>query len=498
MATRRLRILFVSSEVVPFVKTGGLADVSSALPKKLTELGHEVRILLPKYGAVDERKFKIHDIVRLKDINVKVGDKEVIFSLKSCFLPGIRTRVQIYFLDNQEYFGSRNSLYIDPITGKDYPDNDERFIILNRAVIELILRLGWYPDIIHLNDWQCGLAPAYIKTAFKDYEGFDKLKTLFTIHNLAYQGVFPPSVFNKTSLPDDLNSDKKGILHKGKVNFMKSGLLFSDVINTVSETYAKEISTKEEFGEGLKDVLAKRKDKLFGIVNGIDTNIWHPENDKLIPVRYSIKSLEKKVENKKHLLERFGLPFDEKIPVISVISRLYDAKGIDLIQKAFPELMKLNLQFILLGTGDYKYHSFFDKMAMKYPKKFSCYLGFSDELAHLIEAGADMFLMPSKYEPCGLNQMYSQVYGTVPIVRETGGLADTVKRFDEKTEEGTGFMFKKYDAKDMLAEIKRALKIFDDQKLWQKIQKAGMKEDFSWDRSAKSYVELYKKILSED
>lgn len=498
MASRRLRILFVSSEVFPFVKTGGLADVSAALPKKLTELGHEVRIILPKYGAVDERKFKIHDIVRLKDIVVNVGGKEVIFSLKSCFLPGIRTRVQIYFLDNQEYFGSRNSLYIDPITGKDYPDNDERFIILNRAVVELIIRLGWIPDIIHLNDWQCGLTPAYIKTLYNENEGFDKLKTLFTIHNLAYQGVFPPSSFKKTGLPEGLKSPKNGIFHKGKMNFMKSGLMFSDVINTVSETYAKEISTKEEFGEGLKEILSKRKDKLFGIVNGIDTNIWNPEKDKLIPVKYSMKNIEKKIENKKHLLERFSLPFDEKVPVISVISRLYDAKGIDLIQKAFPKLMKLNLQLIILGTGDPKFHTYFNKMAMKYPNKFACYLGFSDELAHLIEAGSDMFLMPSKYEPCGLNQMYSQVYGTVPIVRETGGLADTVKRFDEKTEEGTGFMFKKYTITDMISEIKRALKIFENQKLWQKIQKSGMKEDFSWDKSAKNYIELYKTILAEE
>jgi starch synthase len=498
MSTRKLKILFVTSEAVPFVKTGGLADVSAALPKVLTEMGHEVRLVIPKYGAVDERKFKVHDIIRLKDISIKIGDKDVVFSLKSCFLPGVRTRVQIYFLENYEYFGNRNSLYVDPKTGKDYQDNDERFILLNRAIMEMIIKLGWIPDIVHLNDWQCGLVPAYAKTIYKDCEGFDKLKTLFTIHNLAYQGKFPQSSFAKTGLPESLNSEKKGIIHQGKLNFLKSGLIFSDAINTVSETYALEIRTKEEFGEGLKDVLAKRKDKLFGIVNGIDYNTWNPEKDKLIHRNYSIKTIEDKLENKIYLLERFGLKYDPNIPLLGVISRLYDSKGIDLIQKAFNDIMKLNVQFILLGTGDFKYHTFFEKMSMKYSDKFSCYLGFSDELAHLIEAGADMFLMPSKYEPCGLNQMYSQVYGTIPIVRETGGLADTVQKYNEKTGEGTGFVFKKYDAGEMISEIKRAIKVFSDKDKWLKLMKTAMKQDFSWNSSAKKYVELYRKILSEE
>ncbi|HQI41582.1 MAG: starch synthase [Ignavibacteriales bacterium UTCHB2] len=498
MAAKKLKILFVTSEVVPFVKTGGLADVSSALPQMLSELGHEVRIVVPKYGAVDERKFKIHEIVRLKDLQVKIGDKDVIFSLKSCFLPGPRVRVQIYFLDNQEYFGSRNSLYLDPKTGKDYPDNDERFILLSRAVMELIIKLGWIPDVIHLNDWQCGLIPAYLKTIYKDHESFDTFKTLFTIHNLAYQGEFPVTTFQKTGLPKELESASKGIVHNGKINFMKSGLMFADVINTVSQTYANEIRTKEEYGEGLKEVLSKRKDSLFGIVNGIDKNVWNPEKDKLIPFKYSLKNIETKLENKKELADRFGLKFKEDVPIIGLISRLFNSKGMDLLQKAFPDLMKLNIQFIVLGTGDPKYHSFFEKMAMKYSDKFALYVGFNDELAHLIEAGSDIFLMPSKYEPCGLNQMYSLAYGTVPIVRETGGLADTVTKYNDKTEEGTGFVFKKYDSAEMLKEIKRAVKIFTDKKVWQKIMRNGMKLDFSWDVSAKQYIELYKTMITSD
>ncbi len=495
MSSRKYKILFVTSEVVPFVKTGGLADVSAALPQMLSEMGHEVRIVVPKYGAVDERKFKIHEVVRLKDILIRIGERDVVFSLKSCFLPGQKVKVQIYFLDNHEYFGSRNSLYVDPMTGKDYPDNDERFILLANAVLELISKLGWIPDIIHCNDWQCGLIPAYLKTVLKDDPQFSKFKTLFTIHNIAYQGEFPRTSFKKLGLPEELNSEK-GILNNGKINFMKSGLIFADVINTVSETYANEIRTDDNYGAGLKNVLAKRKNDLYGIVNGIDTRIWNPEKDKLLPKKYSIKNIESKALNKKELTEKFGFTYDEKIPVIGVISRLYDSKGVDLISDALPSLMKLNIQMVLLGTGDKKYHAIFEKTAKKYPDKFACYLGFNDELAHLIEGGADIFLMPSRQEPCGLNQMYSLMYGTVPVVRETGGLADTVKVYNEKNTDGNGFMFKKYNTEEMIKEIKRALKIFQDKEEWTKIIKNGMKSDFSWNSSAKKYVELYKTVVN--
>jgi len=497
MAAKRLKILFVSSEVFPFVKTGGLADVSSALPQMLTELGHEVRIVIPKYGAVDDRKFKIHEVVRLKDILIKIGDKEVVFSLKSCFLPGPRTRIQIYFLDNQEFYGGRNSLYTDPMTEQDYPDNDERFILMSRAVCELLIKLGWVPDIIHCNDWQCGLIPGYIKNVYSKELEFSKFKTLFTIHNLRYQGEFPKSAFKKTGLPESLNSEK-GIEHKGKINFMKSGLLYADAINTVSETYANEVRTDEKLGFGFKSIFVKRKENLFGIVNGIDTKIWNPEADKVIVKKYSIKNIEEKRLNKEELTRKFGFKFNETTPILGIISRLYDSKGIDLITEIFPQLMKMNLQFVVLGTGERKYHTFFEKMAIKYPDKFACYLGFNDELAHIIEAGADIYLMPSMYEPCGLNQMYSLIYGTIPIVRETGGLADTVVNYNEQTGEGNGFVFKKYDAHAFLKEIKRALIIFEDTKTWQKIMKAGMKSDFSWLSSAKKYIELYKKVLDEE
>ncbi len=491
-SNKKFKILFVTSELTPFVKTGGVADVSSALPQKLLELGHQVRIVLPKYGAIDERRFKIHEVVRLKDLKTEIAGKEVNFSMRSSFLVGSRARVQIYFLDNKEYFSSRHSVYADPKTGEYYKDNDERFILLAKSVFALIDELGWVPDIIHCNDWQTALVPAYLKTIYKDNSLLKNIKTVFTIHNLGYQGVFPKSTFAKTELPQELNSEK-GAIHKKKFNFMKVGLKFADVITTVSETYAKDICTKE-YGEGLEDVICERKKDLVGILNGIDSRVWNPEKDKFIPKKYSIKNIEGKAVNKKALCEKFGFEYDENVPVIGIISRLSAGKGFDLIKKAFAKMMKLDAKFILLGTGEVKYLEFFEEAMNKYKNNFGCFLGFDEQLAHLIEAGADMFLMPSKYEPCGLNQMYSLAYGTIPIVRKTGGLQDTVRDYKEG-KNGNGFVFEKYDVAEMLKAIQRAIDLFkNDKKAWKKLMITGMKSDYTWLNSAKKYINLYSKI----
>lgn len=493
--SKKYKILFVTSEVVPFVKTGALGDVSSSLPQKLQELGHQIRIVVPKYGAIDERRYKIHEVVRLKDLTTKIGEKEVVYSLRSSFLVGAKARVQLYFLDNDEYFGSRRSLYADPISGKDYKDNDERFILLAKSVFELVSKLGWIPDIIHCNDWQGSLIPVYLKKLFSEVEEFKNIKTVLTIHNLANQGEFPKATFAKTELPKELNNEK-GVLLNGKFNFLKTGIQFADTITTVSETYAKEICKEKELSGSLFPILKSRSKDLHGILNGIDDAVWNPEKDKQIAKKYSVKTLEGKQKNKKVLLEKFGLEYDLEKPVIGMISRLSDNKGFNLIKAAFNDLMKLDAQFILLGTGEKKYHTFFEKNFGKYSEKFALYLGFDDQLAHLIEAGSDMYLMPSKIEPCGLNQMYSLMYGTIPIVRQTGGLADTVERFDDKTGKGNGFVFKKYDPKDLLGEVKRAVNLFKkDQKTWVKLQKAGMKSNFTWLNSSKLYVNIYKKII---
>ncbi len=492
---KKLKILFVSSEVVPFVKTGGLADVSSALPQKLQELGHQVRIVVPKYGAIDERKYKIHEVVRLKDLTTKMGDREVTFSLRSSFLVGRKARVQIYFLDNEEYFGSRHSLYADPLTGEDFEDNDERFILLARSVFELVRKLGWIPDIIHCNDWQCALVPVFLKEEYSKEEIFSNIKSVFTIHNLSNQGIFPVEKFSATSLPESLKTED-GILHNGSINFLKAGLNFADIITTVSERYADEICAKEEFSAGMQEVLCSRKDSVFGIINGIDDNIWNPEKDKNIAKKYTLKTIENKIQNKKALADKFGFEYKPDTPVIGMISRLNAYKGYDLIVEKFEELMSLDIHLVLLGAGEKEYHRFFEQAFGQYADKFSCYLGFDDQLAHLIEAGSDMFLMPSKFEPCGLNQMYSLVYGTVPIVRETGGLADTVENYNPVDGSGNGFVFSEYTGEALMDTVRKAIDMYnDDQKTWLKIVKNGMKDNFSWLNSSKKYVELYKTII---
>ncbi len=492
-SNKKFKILFVTPEVTPFAKTGGVADVSASLPKKLMELGHQVRIVLPKYGSIDERIFKIHEVVRLKDLKTVVNKTEVEFSIRSSFLVGAKARVQIYFLDNKDYFTGRHGIYRNPKTGKVYDDNDERFILFAKSVFPLIEQLGWVPDIIHCNDWQTGLLPVYLKTVYKDFPFFKNAKTVFTIHNFGVQGIFPKSTFDKTDLPAELKSED-GLLHKNKINFLKAGIKFADVITTVSPTYAEEVCAIDERSNGLKEVLCSRRKDIHGILNGIDTRVWNPEKDKFIPKKYSVKSLKNKAANKQALGKAFGFEAEADVPVIGMISHLTDQKGFNLVKKSLTKLVKLPAKFVVLGTGEEKYETFFKNAAKKY-KNFFCKIGFDEKLAHLIEAGSDMFLMPSKYEPCGLNQMYSLAYGTVPIVRATGGLKDTVEPFDKKKGSGTGFVFENFETQDLIDAVKQAIDVYaNDPKVWLKLVKKGMKADFSWQKSTKKYITLYKKI----
>jgi starch synthase len=490
-----LSILFLSSEVDPFAKTGGLADVSGALPQSIKELHHEIRIMMPSYGSIDERKSKLHNMTRLREVEVPVGAKSLLASVKSSFISNNHVKVQVYFLDNPSLFG-RSGLYVHPETMKDYPDNDERFIFFSRGVLEILKKMGWQPDIIHCNDWQTGLVPAYLKTIYSRDPFYKNMRTVFTIHNMAYQGVFPKSSFSKTSLPPELLSED-GLQAENSMNLLKSGLVFADMITTVSEKYAHEIQSSDEYGFGLQDVLNKRKNDLAGIVNGIDYNVWNPSVDESIPRKYDFKSIELKVENKKALLAKMGLTFNQKIPVIGIISRLADQKGFDLIREALAEMMKLRLHFVILGTGEKHYHKMFESAAKKYPENIAVDLSFNNDLAHLIEAGSDMFLMPSRYEPCGLNQLYSLKYGTVPIVRATGGLDDTIEEYNPATGRGTGFKFEKYDSREMLQAIQHAVHMYDDPANWKKIIKNGMAKDFSWASSAKKYLRLYRSIAKK-
>ncbi|MFI5144217.1 MAG: glycogen synthase GlgA [Ignavibacteria bacterium] len=489
-----LNILFCTSEVTPYSKTGGLADVSNSLPQELNASGHAVRIITPKYGPLDERKLRIYEIKRLTGIEVPVGDKVYICNIKSSFVVSPKGKVQVFLIENNELYG-QTSPYTDSKTGKDYPNNDDRFIFYNRAVVQVLGLLGWQPDIVHCNDWQTGLIPAYLKTIHSKDPLLTSVKSVFTIHNLAYQGLFPYSSFVKTGLPDSIYNED-GVEYFDKFSFLKTGLIFSDVITTVSENYAKEITTTNEYGYGFEGVLKKRKKDLHGILNGVDYTVWNPERDKLIPFRFSSKELPLKRENKKALCTKFKLEYNTEIPILGLISRIAEQKGFDLIEKIMKDLMNENLYFIILGTGDKYYHKFFESWRKKFPKKIGLHLGFSEEIAHLIEAGSDMFLMPSKYEPCGLNQMYSLRYGTIPIVRATGGLADTITEY--KAGKGNGFLFEKYEPGAMLLAIKRAIKLYKNREEWVQLVRAAMGYDFSWEVSAKKYIELYRSLIKKE
>ncbi|KER10569.1 MAG: glycogen synthase [[Candidatus Thermochlorobacteriaceae] bacterium GBChlB] len=486
---KKLKILFVSGEVVPFAKTGGLADVMGSLPQAVEDCGNEARIMMPKYGVINDRKFRLHDVLRLKDLPIPVGERHDLLNVKVTALPS--SKIQTYFLYNEGLF-KRDGLYVSPSTKKDYQDNDERFIFFNRAVLETLKALGWKPDVIHCHDWMSGLIPAYLKLLYHDDPFFKNVKTVFTIHNLAYQGAFHKSALQKSKLPES-EFTPDGLEFYDSFNFMKIALVYADAITTVSEKYAEEIRTDDELACGLKGVLNKRKKDLYGILNGVDEKVWNPEEDEFIEKNYNADDLAAKLENKKGLLKRLKLPYNEKTPVIGIISRLVDQKGFDLVIEAFDKLMSLDMQLVLLGTGEKQYEDFFRKATNKYPDKVSATISFNDELAHQIEAGSDMFLMPSRYEPCGMNQMYSLKYGTVPIVRATGGLHDTVKAF--KGGKGNGFVFEKYTANDMMKAIKEALETYKDQKAWAKLVQNGMATDVSWESSAEKYNALYHKLL---
>lgn len=479
MAAKK-KILIAASEVVPFAKTGGLADVVGALPKELKKLGHDVRVVLPYYQMAKKCKAKIEDTG--ETVIVEISDKLVQGKIYTSTIDG---GVTVYLIGNDGYY-DRQELY--RTEEGDYPDNAERFIFFSKAVLEIAKQQKFQPDIIHCNDWQTGLVPVLLKIKENDNPFFANTSTVFTVHNLAYQGLFWHLDMPLTNLPWDIfNPD--GIEFYGKINLMKAGMIYADVISTVSKKYSKEIQTPE-FGCGLEGVLSQRSDDLYGITNGVDYDVWNPEIDTFIKQKYSKKDLSGKAECRKDLLSQFKLKDRKGAAVIGIISRLTDQKGFDLIADKIDEIMKLNVILIILGTGEEKYHELFTSLAKTYPDKIGIKLGFDNALAHKIEAGSDFFLMPSKYEPCGLNQMYSLKYGTIPIVRATGGLDDTIKNYSAKTGKGNGFKFKAYTSAAMMKKIKDALAVFGS-KNWDKLVKAGMDENYSWTSVAKEYVKLY-------
>ena len=479
-----MKIAFVTSEAVPYAKTGGLGDVAGALPKALEQLGCEVKLFIPKYYLVEESKYDLHYNWEVGEIPIRIGTHTRSVHLYQTVLPG--SGVEVNLIDCPHYF-HRDQIYTDGF------DEDERFILFSKAVIETLQRFKWAPDVIHCNDWPTGLLPLFLK----DNYGWDKLfsqtATLFTIHNIGYQGRFSTEAIKKGAIRDKLFFPGSPIEYEGDVSFMKTAIMYSEVINTVSKTYAGEILT-HEYGAGMENVLQQRKDDLYGIINGVDYSSWDPEKDKIIPYTYSLNNLEGKEKNKQYLLEKMKLKYSSTIPLIGIVSRMVAQKGFDLLEEASADLMKLDAQWIILGSGEEKYEEMFRDLQQKYPGKVSVYIGFNNEMSHLIEAGADMFLMPSHYEPCGLNQIYSLKYGTVPIVRKTGGLADTVINWDDSVEEqnGNGFSFDNYDSWELFDAVKKAIGTYHQKNTWNKIVSNGMKESFSWEDSGRKYLNLFK------
>lgn len=479
------RIMFVTSEAHPLIKTGGLGDVSGSLPAALESLHHDVRLVLPAYQSVLEKLTDVRSIASLR-LSAPFSSVRILEAV----MPD--TQVKLWLIDAPECFNRAGNPYQGP-DGQDWSDNAFRFTLFARAVVELAMGRGgldWKPEIVHCNDWQTGLVPALLS------QESGRPGTVFTIHNLAYQGLFPYETFERLQLPPDLWS-LEAMEFYDSFSFIKGGLAFADYLTTVSPTYALEIR-RPQLGYGLHGLLNHRSRHLVGILNGADYAIWDPSNDRLIPKSYSSQTLNRKCANKKALQARFNLPQDPRIPVIGLVGRLVEQKGIDLVLEALPDLLERPVQVAILGSGERRFEQALCDLAEAYPRQIGMFIGYCENRAHLVEAGADMFLMPSRFEPCGLNQLYSLRYGTVPIVRHTGGLADTVIDAVPGTladGSATGFVFEKPAAEALLQAVNRALDCLAKPATWRQLARTGMDQDFSWQASARRYTEVYEKAL---
>ncbi len=476
-----MHIAFAASECVPFSKTGGLADVIGALPPALANLGHQVTVFLPRY-----RQTQLDNPgVVIPSITVPFDDR---YRFCSVVDGGKRSGVQFYFIDYPPFF-DRDGLYGTPLG--DYHDNAERFAMFSRAVLEATKVLG-APDILHCHDWQTALIPILLKTLYDEDPAFATTPCVFTIHNLGYQGIFQPEILPLLMLPWDLFTMSK-LEFYGKVNFLKGAISMADFITTVSRKYSQEIQTAE-YGFGLEGVLRARGNTITGILNAVDYESWNPETDRFIAANYSAKDLSGKAACKNDLLQQFGLAQDTRLPVVGIVSRFVQQKGFDLIQQVADRLALEELILIVLGSGQREYEDLFRRLNKQYPQKIALKIAYDNALAHKIEAGSDIYLMPSHYEPCGLNQIYSLRYGTVPVVRATGGLDDTVEQFDPRTSKGTGFKFREYSGEAMLESLRAAVTLYrENPEAWRTLMRNGMAQDYSWTNSAREYVKVYER-----
>lgn len=488
MARKKLKIAHVVSEVDPFSKSGGLGDVARSLPKAIKRLGHEVIVITPLYNAIiNQKKFGLKLIAKEVAIELSKQKTAEVNYYQGELIKGL----PVYFVENKKYFGRRKKLY-----GSKW--ENARFMLFDLAALKLLKVLKFKPDIVQCHDWHAGLIPYFLNRRYKKDEFWEKTATIFTVHNLLFQ--LGHSWWNiKNGLKDDGYSPLPVFSHSPqleRINFAKRAIINADLINTVSERYAEEILTKN-FGQDLHRILKNRKDRLFGIVNGIDYQDFNPKTDPGLYKNYGVNSLNKKAENKKHLQKYFKLPIDTNIPVLGMVTRITEQKGFDLLMKIIEDVLKLDIQFVIMGAGEKVYESFFKKLQKKYPKKIGTHLEFDAKRATSVYAGSDMFLMPSRFEPCGLGQLISLRYGSIPIVRAVGGLADTVTDFNPQTKKGNGFVFHSYSSKSLLVAIIRAIENYKYTETWNKLVKTGMKQSFSWEIPAKKYVDLYHKAIKE-
>jgi starch synthase len=480
-----LSIAFVTSEMTPFMKTGGLADVSAALPRALARLGHRVTVFLPRYQRI---AFPPGEFAGSVHVPVDSIPRSAGFYRRL-----LEDRLEVVFIEHPPFYDRPNPY--GPSGHEDYGDNHLRFAFLSRAALEYLRSRGQRPDIFHGHDWQAGLLPVYLKSFYWDDPALHRSPSVLTIHNLAYQGTFGPEVLDILGLPWHFGSgDALG--HQGGISFMKGGLMFSEVLTTVSPQYAREIQGPE-MGYGLDAVLRMRSSDLVGILNGVDYGEWDPAHDRHLAAPYSASDLSGKLECKRDLLARMGLPAEPDLPLVGVISRLVAQKGFDIVVDAWYDILQRPLRMVVLGTGDHALEQGFRSLAERAPDRFAVRFTYDEALAHQIEAGSDMFLMPSRFEPCGLTQMYSLRYGTVPIVRATGGLVDTVEPWSPDTGTGTGFRFDNPDGTGLLWAIDQALRAYADREAWTRLMRNGMAKDFSWDRSAALYVDAYRRALTK-
>jgi len=464
-----------------------------SLSKALARLGLKVIVLMPAYKAIHHDRHGIHPCPLSPNFSIPFGKDYLSVEVFQGRVPG--TEIDVYFLKCGSYF-DRDGVYDDPVKREGFPDNMQRFIAFMKAAVNLLPRLGLPPDVLHCHDLHTGLIPGILRINNRNDPFWSRVGTLYTIHNAAYQGVYPKESLYWAGIEARHFYPGSPFEFWGQTNFLKVGIEYADLLSTVSRTYAKEIQSSYEYGYGLEGLLSRRKADLSGILNGIDYEVWNPEADPFIPSHFSAGDLSGKAVCKAELQKLFGLPQRSKTPLIGIISRLVDQKGLDLVGGAISEIAQLDLQIVVLGLGQQKYHDMFIRFAQQYPQKIAVRLEFENKVSHQIEAACDMFLMPSRYEPCGLNQLYSLRYGTVPIVRSTGGLADTVTDYDLDLDRGTGFVFTDYNPAEMMRAVRRALAVYPDQQRWQRVVLRGMQHDCSWEKSAREYMQLYGKISS--